>query len=124
VILSRICQLCALIFCVIILWYDLKSFKGTRKLAASNKKFKLLDGALCASLAGFVVYSVFAGGTGSFFGVRRHGETPQMKQFGPTSSILELSGQPESKRASRSIDREPIVSTLHPRMRSGSVDNV
>lgn len=57
----------ALIFYVTILWYGFRNLERTRKFSTGNAQVKLLAGALRASLAGFVVGSVFASYAYQFF---------------------------------------------------------
>jgi O-antigen ligase len=57
----------ALIFYVAILWYGFKNLERTRKFASRSREVKLLAGALRASLAGFVVGSLFASYAYQFF---------------------------------------------------------
>ena len=45
------------------LWYHFESFEGTRKSSAGNVGFELLAGPSHASLTGFLVGPLFAGGT-------------------------------------------------------------
>ncbi|HWO30691.1 MAG TPA: O-antigen ligase family protein [Candidatus Acidoferrum sp.] len=57
----------AFIFYVIILWFGFRNLRRTRKLSAGNREIKLLAGAVHASLAGFVVGSLFASYAYQFF---------------------------------------------------------
>jgi O-antigen ligase len=57
----------ALIFYVIVLSYGFKNLKRIRKLSGRNREVKLLAGALHASLAGFVIGSVFGSYAYQFF---------------------------------------------------------
>jgi O-antigen ligase len=57
----------ALILYVMVLWAGFKNLKRTRKLSDSNKEVKLFTGALHASLAGFMVGSLFASYAYQFF---------------------------------------------------------
>ncbi len=57
----------ALIFYLVILWYGFKNIRRTKQLSTRKKEFKLLAGALNASLAGFVVGSFFASDAYQFF---------------------------------------------------------
>jgi O-antigen ligase len=57
----------ALIFYVTILWYGFRNLERTRKFSTGNAQVKLLAGALRASLAGFVVGSLFASYAYQFF---------------------------------------------------------
>jgi O-antigen ligase len=57
----------ALVLYVMVLWAGFKNLKRTRKLSGTNKEAKLFAGALHASLAGFVVGSLFASCAYQFF---------------------------------------------------------
>jgi O-antigen ligase len=57
----------ALIFYAAILWCGFKNLERTRKFSSGNTQVKLLAGALRASLAGFVVGSLFASYAYQFF---------------------------------------------------------
>jgi putative inorganic carbon (HCO3(-)) transporter len=57
----------ALVLYVMVLWAGFKNLKRTRKLSGINKDAKLFAGALHASLAGFVVGSLFASCAYQFF---------------------------------------------------------
>jgi O-antigen ligase len=57
----------ALVFYLAILWYGFKNIRRTKQLSTRKKEFKLLAGALNASLAGFVIGSLFASDAYQFF---------------------------------------------------------
>jgi O-antigen ligase len=57
----------ALIFYLLILSYGFKNIRRTKQLSTRKKEFRLLAGALNASLAGFVVGSFFASDAYQFF---------------------------------------------------------
>jgi O-antigen ligase len=57
----------ALIFYVTILWYGFRNLARTRRFSTGNTQVKLLAGALRASLAAFVVGSLFASYAYQFF---------------------------------------------------------
>jgi putative inorganic carbon (hco3(-)) transporter len=57
----------ALVLYSMILWAGFKNLRRTRKLSGNSKEVKLLSGALRASLAGFVVGSLFASCAFQFF---------------------------------------------------------
>ena len=57
----------ALVLYVMVLWAGFKNLRRTRKLSGTNKEAKLFAGALHASLAGFVVGSLFASCAYQFF---------------------------------------------------------
>lgn len=57
----------ALVLYAIILWAGFKNLKRTRKLSGNSKDVKLFAGALHASLAGFLVGSLFASCAYQFF---------------------------------------------------------
>jgi O-antigen ligase len=57
----------ALILYVMVLWAGFKNLKRTRELSDSSKEVKLFSGGLHASLAGFIVGSLFASYAYQFF---------------------------------------------------------
>jgi O-antigen ligase len=57
----------ALVLYLMVLWAGFKNLKRTKKLSGTNKEAKLFAGALHASLAGFVVGSLFASCAYQFF---------------------------------------------------------
>jgi putative inorganic carbon (HCO3(-)) transporter len=57
----------ALIFYIMILWYGFKNVRRIKRLSRDQKELQLLAGALHASLAGFVVGSLFASYAYQFF---------------------------------------------------------
>jgi putative inorganic carbon (hco3(-)) transporter len=85
----------ALILYVMILWAGFKNLKKARRLSGSNKDVSLFTGALHASLAGFVVGSLFASCAYQFF--------PYFL-VSYTTVLLRIA----KERAARSVKDEPV----------------
>jgi putative inorganic carbon (HCO3(-)) transporter len=89
----------ALVLYVVILWAGFRNIKKTKRLSRSNKDVKLFAGALHASLAGFVVGSLFASCAYQFFPYF-------LVAF--TTVLLRIA----KEQAARSVKDEPIGRTI------------